>query len=116
MAMSLGGTSLSSSIEERGRYRYEKPILRYNGDGEAVTAGYAKITWTFPFLVAADYTWIRDTLLGGAFSVTYSSGSLLDDKGAAISITNAVAYRPTYEYAANAVFENVTWTIDRVAT
>lgn len=114
MAMSLGGTTISTNIDGRGRYIYQKEVLRYNGDGEAVTAGYAKVTWTFPFLTMTDYTWIRDTLLGGAFSVKYTSGSLTDDKGGAVSITNAVAYRPTYEFASGGLMENVTWIIDRV--
>ena len=114
MAMSLGGTALSASIDGRGRYLYQKEVLRYNGDGEAVSAGYAKITWTFASLPMADYTWIRDTLLGGAFSVKYSSGSLTDDQGGAVSITNAVAHRPTYEYASGGYVYNVTWIIDKV--
>lgn len=114
MAMSIGGTSLPSTIEDRGRYLYRKEVLRYNGDGEAVTAGYATITWTFEFMDMSDYTWIRDTLLGGAFNYKFSSASLLDDKGATISPTNAVVNRPTYEYAANGSVENVTWIIDKV--
>lgn len=114
MAMSIGGTALPSTIDGRGRYLYNKEVLRYNGDGEAVTAGYAKITWTFEFMSMSDYTWIRDTLLSGAFSAKFSSASLTDDKGGTVSATNAVVYRPTYEFAQNGSVENVTWIIDKV--
>lgn len=114
MAMSLGGTSIPTSINDRGRYLYKKEVLRTNGDAEAVTAGYATVTWTFEWMTMSDYTWIRDTLLGGAQSYKFSSASLVDDKGATISPTNAVAYRPTYEFASNGNVENVTWEIKRI--
>ena len=112
--MHLGGTTIPTTIDDHGRYIYAKEVLRYNGDGEAVTAGYATVTWTFPTMLMTDYTWIRDTLLGGAFSVKYTSAQLKDDRGTLTSFTNAVASRPTYEYASNGLVYNVTWEIRRI--
>lgn len=110
--MHLGGTTIPDTY--RGRYIYDKEVLRYNGDGEAVVAGYATITWTFPSLTMAEYTWIRDTLLGGNPSVKFTSASLKDDRGTDTTFTNAVAYRPTYEYASNGYVESVIWDIKRI--
>lgn len=112
--MHLGGTTIPSTIDGRGRYLWRKEVLRSNGDGEAVVSGYATITWTFPFMTMTDYTWIATTLMGGAYSVKYTSAQLKNDLGALITYTNAVSLRPTYEFASNGVVESVTWIIERV--
>lgn len=112
--MHLGGVTIPTTIDNRGRYLWQTPLLRTNGDGEAVTAAYATLTWTFPFMEMSDYTWIRDTLLLGQGSRTFTSASLKDDRGTELTYTNAVAYRPIYDFAGNGVVENVTWEIKRI--
>lgn len=112
--MHLGGTTIPTTIDGHGRYLYRKEVLRYNGDGDAVVSGYATITWTFPFMTMTDYSWIASTLMSGAYSVRYTSTQLKDDLGLLTVYLNAVAQRPTYEFASNSYVENVTWIIERV--
>lgn len=112
--MHLGGTTIPDSIAKSGRYLFNREVLRYNGDGEAVVSGYSTLTWTFPLMAITDYNWIRDTLLAGTFSVKFATASLKNDKGADTSFTNAVAYRPTYSVATGGWLSDVTWEIKRI--
>ncbi len=112
--MHLGGTTIPDSIGNSGRYLMEKPVLRQNGEGEAVTANYSTLTWTFPMMAVSDFTWICTTLMSGAYSVKYTSASLKNDLGADTSYTNAVAYRPTYSVATGGWLSDVTWKIERI--
>lgn len=115
MAMSLGGTTISSTIENGGgKYAFKRERLRTNGDAEAVMANYYTLTWTFEQMALTDFTWIRSTLLSGAGSVKYSSASLYNDLGVLTSYTNAVAYEPTWEAASGGYVTGVTWVIDRI--
>lgn len=112
--MHLGGITIPANIDGRGRYLYQQPVLRTNGDGEAVIATYATVTWTFPYLSMSDYTWLRDTLLLGQATRLFTSASLKDDRGTDTTFTSAIGLRPTYEYAQNGYVENVTWKIERI--
>jgi hypothetical protein len=112
--MHLGGTTIPDSIASRGRYLYQKEVLRTNGDGEAVVSGYATVTWTFDFMEMTDINWIATTLMGGAYSLKFTSAQLKNDLGVLTTFTNAVSQRPTYEYASNGSVEGVTWKIERV--
>ena len=113
--MHLGGTTIPDSIGKSGRYLISKEVLRYNGSGEAVTAKYLTLTWTFPMMTIVDFTWIATTLLGGAYSVAYTSASLTNDLGVATTYTSAVAYRPTYGAATGGWLTDVTWEIKRIS-
>lgn len=113
--MHLGGTTIPTSIEQSGgKYNMVRPQLRKNGDGEAVTANYSTLTWTFQQMSLSDFTWICSTLLGGAASVLYTSAQLYNKLGVLTTYTNAVAYEPTYDAAHGGYVENVTWIIDRI--
>jgi len=112
--MHLGGTTIPDSIAKSGRYLMEKPILRENGEGEAVTANYSTLTWTFPMMARTDFAWICTTLMSGAYSVKYTSASLTNDLGTDTSYTNAVANRPTFGFASGGWYHDVTWTIERI--
>jgi hypothetical protein len=115
MAMSLGGTTISSTIENGGgKYAFKRERLRTNGDGEAVMANYYTLTWTFEQMSLTDFTWIRSTLMSGAGSVKYSSASLYNDLGVLTSYTNAVAYEPVWDTASGGQVFGVTWIIDRI--
>jgi len=112
--MHLGGTTIPDSIGKSGRYLINREVLRYNGDGEAVTANYSILVWTFPLMTISDFTWIATTLLSGNYSVKYTSASLKNDLGTDTSYTNAVAYRPTYGVATGGWLADVTWEIKRI--
>lgn len=112
---SLGGTTISASIDLQGRYLYQKEILGTNGDGEAILSNYATITWSFESMALSDYEWICDTLLSGNASVKFtSSNSLYDDHGDTITPSNVVAHRPTYGYASGGYAYDVEWKLERV--
>lgn len=112
---SLGGTTIPATIDNLGRYLYQKEVLRTNGDGEAVVANYATITWSFEIMAMTDFEWICDTLLSGAYSAKYTSGnSIYDDHGDTISPTNAIINRPTYAYATGGYVYEVEWIISKV--
>jgi len=110
----LGGTTIPATIDLLGKYLYKKEVLRTNGDGEAVVSNYATITWAFEAMDMSDFTWICDTLMGGAYSVLYNTASLYDDLGDAITPTNVVSQRPTYDYASGGYCYNVQWVLERV--
>ena len=113
--MHLGGTDIPASIENGGgAYLIDCPRLGKNGDGEAIVGGYYTVTWTFPQMSLADFTWICSTLLGGAASVTYTSAQLFNKLGVLTTYTNAVAHEPTWGKARGGLVEDVTWIIDRI--
>lgn len=115
MALSLGGTAISTTIVNGGgKYAFKRERLRENGDAEAVMSNYYTLTWTFEQMALSDFTWIRSTLLSGAGSVKYSSATLYNDLGVETSYTNAVAYEPTWDTASGAQVFGVTWVIDRI--
>jgi hypothetical protein len=82
MALSLGGTAISTNIVNGGgKYAFKRERLRTNGDAEAVMSNYYTLTWTFEQMPLTDFTWIRSTLMSGAGSVKYSSATLYNDLG-----------------------------------
>lgn len=112
--MQLGGTSFPTTIDNHGRYLFKRAVLRYNGNAEAVEAIFASVLWTFPYMDMADFEWLHDTLMEGDASKVFTSGSLKDDRGNLITITNAVAYRPTYEFASGGEANGVVFEIKRI--
>ena len=115
MALSLGGTAISTNIVNGGgKYAFKRERLSTNGDGEAVMSNYYTLTWTFEQMSLTDFTWIRSTLMSNAGSVKYSSATLYNDLGTETRYTNAVAYEPTWGTASGGLGFGVTWVIDRI--
>lgn len=109
--MTIGGVTIPTSLE-RGFYLFNPPeILRSNGIGEAVAAGYASVTWTWATMELGDstkgFTWWYTTLLTGLPSKTFTSASLYNNLQASTNYTNAVVYRPTYEKINGSLYYNV---------
>lgn len=111
----LNNVTIPDSIADRGQYRYEPPeILGENGEADAVTARFARVTWRFPHMTLADYTWWRTTLLGGAASLKCTTNTqLVDDLQQAIDCA-CVVHRPTYERIQNGLYINVEVKIERI--
>lgn len=112
--MHLGGITIPTTIDNHGRYLYSKEIIGFNGENEAVEGRFATINWTFDFMEMSDFTWLHDTLLLTAPSRKFTSASLKNNLGVVITPTNAVALRPTYEYASGGGVFNVSWQIVRI--
>lgn len=116
MAMSIGGTTLPSSIENHGvGYRFYPPeVLHDDGEGNPVSEPYSHLEWTFDIMEPADYDWITITLLGGAPSAKYSSASLYNDNRVLTSYTGLTVRRPKHDGIANGWYRNVVWNMDYI--
>jgi hypothetical protein len=116
MATKINNINIPATIANRGQYRYDPPaILAENGEGAAVAGPYAEITWKFPHMTLADYTWWRTTLLAGAASLTCASNTtLVNDLQTEFNCT-CIVHRPTYERIQNGLYINVEVKIKRVA-
>jgi hypothetical protein len=112
--MHLGGVTIPTSIENSGRYLFEKEILGTNGNDEDIESIYATVTWTFTYMDMADYEWIVTTLLGNNASLKVSSAQLKNDLGNLQTFTNAVVKRPRYAYASGGEANDVTWEITKL--
>lgn len=106
--MTINGVTIPSPMGDRGLYLF-KPAetIRSNGLGEAVAAGYASLTWTWPHMNATDYNWWYTTLLTGLPSRTFTTASLYNNLSTLTSYTNVVVYRPTYESISGGLYQNV---------
>ena len=117
MPMSIGGTTLPTSIENHGLgYRFQPPeILHDNGEGDPVQEPYAALEWTFDYLEPADYDWITLTLLGGAASVRFSAAQLYNDNRQLTSYTSVTVRRPKHDGIGGGWYRNVVWKMDYIA-
>lgn len=117
MAMSIGGVSLPSTIEENGSgYRFSPPeLLHDNGLGEPVIAYYASLKWTFSLMTPSDYDWITETLLTGLRSKKFASATLYDDNRDSQSYTSLTVRRPTHDGISNGWYRNVVWEIEYIS-
>ncbi len=115
----LGVTrTMPSPMDTKGRYVWNTPeILRRNGEGVAVIAGFASVVWTFTALRLADYQWWTITLLQRQASRQFGNGTtLVDHNGNNIIVKSCVVEMPTYDYASNGWCNNVTVNIKRIIT
>jgi hypothetical protein len=107
--MTINGVTIPFT---NGYYLPKPPeVIRSNGAGAAVSAGYASLTWTWPSMVLGDvnggFTWWYTTLLAGLPSKTFATASLYNDLWVLTSYTNVVVYRPTFESISGGLFKNV---------
>lgn len=116
MAMDIGGNSIPDYVENYGRgYKFVRPeILRRNGQGAAIVAGYSKIEWTFDYMTPQQYAWWRTTLLTGLDSKSFATSNFYNDLQVLTEYDSCVVLRPDYERISNGYYENVTVLIDQI--
>jgi len=86
-------------------------VVRQNGLGWDVPAGYASLEWSWDKLTITDYLWWNTVLLGQA-SQQFSHAYLYDFQFNLTTYSNCVVHRPTYEYVDGDTVYNVKLTID----
>ena len=113
--MQINNKDIQAPMDEKGSYKFNPaPVVAKNGAGIAITAGYASITWSWPWLSKADFQWWITTLLAGAAAAEYSQAKFLDNTGTLTSYTHCIVNRPDYERMENGVFLNVTISIEAI--
>jgi len=115
MSVQVNGQDVPASIANRGRYLWQPPaIIGRNGRGEAVTAPYASVTWTWPYMTLDDYAfWIED-VLGGAASVDCTA--ILVDHLQVSYVVSCTVLRPTYSHISGGLYRDVELQIDQIET
>jgi len=116
--MQVNHTTIPSSapyfMGTGGRYLFKTPaVVRQNGLGVDVVAGYASVEWTWDKLSYDDYTWWYTILLGQA-SQLFSHAYLYNNVSALVTYSNAVVHMPTHEYIEGNVYNNVKLVIDQL--
>lgn len=108
--MKFGATTVPSDIAGYGdNYQFHRPAkLGEDGEGNAIVAPYASVTWTFDRLTHSQYTWWRTTLLGGNLSVKFATCELYNDLRALVTYTGGcVVYAPPAAKMTNGLYRDV---------
>lgn len=99
-----------SPMGDVGEYQFDYlPIIAKNGRGDAVTAQYSSLVWTWSKMTVDDYDWWCSTLLAGAASKVFDGGDTLlaNHVGGSTYVQTCTVYRPTHGPAVGAYFTNV---------
>lgn len=114
-SMSIGGNAMDDELENC-TYVYNRfPATERNGMGEAVSAGYAKITFNYAYLSLGAFTYWASTICSGLASKTHTSATLFTDLSVTASFTNLVVFYPTYEAIEGAYYRGVMVKIEQVS-
>jgi len=116
--LSGASTALPSTMDGRGTYLFEPPkVVRKNGLGEAVTAGFAKLTWKWKKLTKTQMDFLHTSILAGAASRTLTGTNIVrlyDHTNTLTYFKNCVIQRPTFEIVTGALYHGVVWEIDQI--
>jgi hypothetical protein len=118
MTVQINSVAIPSTMVDRGEsYVFNPPrVVRQSGIGEDVTAGASSIVWRWTRMTTAEYVWWYTTLLGGAASATFPSGTtrLVNNLGTETVYTYCVVHRPVYERQTGGEYLGVTVVIDQI--
>lgn len=119
MALQIGGNAVPVSMVNRGvEYRFEPArAVRKNGLGVPVTAGAARLTWTWAYMEQEEFDWWHQTACGGAAGKEWSgSGTtrLRNERNVETAFNHCVVQRPTYRTTTGSVYQDVTVVIEQV--
>lgn len=115
MTLSIGGTTIPTTLRDSGEYFYDPGRRVINGQGLTVTVGLASVRWRWKFLTQGDYLWWCNTLLSGNRSVAFNSASLWNDLYVETAFTNCIVRRPTFQTYRNTFVYDVELMIDHLA-
>lgn len=105
--------TMATALSERGVYRLETPVLRFNGQGLPVTAARRRATWTWTTISASEYEWLVTTLLAGDEARRFTSvgggnvTKIWNNKSAEVQANSLIVHVPTYEGKTGARYSNV---------
>lgn len=112
-APSVDTVAVPATMANIGPYTFYPQEETRNGAGQAIAAGMQRIEWRLGDITAADLTWWRTTILGGAKSKTIAA-ELWDHYGIEFGITSAVLHRPRVESQRGGLFRGVVIEITNV--
>ena len=106
--MHIGGTTIPTSMDNRGTYLFDPPkTIRTNGAGLAVASGYSTLSWNWARLNQTEWNWWCTTVLTGEASKRFTSAELYNHMNVLKTFTNCVVMRPTREKVKNGKYINV---------
>ena len=119
MALQIGGTAIPASMNYRGlSYRFEPPrVVRKNGQGLAVTAGAARLTWTWAYITQTEWNWWYTALLTGLASKEFTGTGttrLYNDLNVETAYNHCIVFRPVAETVLFEEYRNVTVQIEQI--
>jgi hypothetical protein len=114
MAMSINGQAMDYELENCPYVFKRFPATERNGQGEAVSGGYAEVTINYPYLSLAGFTYWATTICAGLPSKRHTSAVLYNDLSVTQSFTNLVVFYPTYEAIEGPYYRGVTVKIEQV--
>ena len=117
MPAEIQSVSIPLPMAERGStYLFEpRQTIGRNGAGAAVTLPYARLTWKWQTMSAADFAFWYTTAAAGAASRVITQAKLYNHLQTLQTFTAGIVYAPTYETMKNGEYINVTVTIESLA-
>lgn len=111
-------TTLPTTLDGRGTYIFERPkSIRKNGKGEAVVAGFARLTWTWARMSQEDWNFWNTTVLAGSASRSISASpaaKLFNHMNVLTDYSYCVILAPSFERVQNAKYINVKLEIEQI--
>jgi hypothetical protein len=94
--MQINNIAIDAPMDERGTYRFERPIIGRNGRGAGILAPYATLTWNFDYLTLNQMNWwIAGILLSQPYQ-EYFQCKLFNEVGTLTTYSHCIVYKPTY--------------------
>lgn len=113
--MQINSNDILAPMDEKGAYKFNPaPVVAKNGAGLAITAGYATVTWSWPWLSKADFQYWITTVCAGTAAKEFTQCKFVDNTGTLQTYSHCIVNRPDYEKIENGVFWNVTITIEAI--
>lgn len=118
--ISISGTltAFPASMDGRGSYTFEPPpVVRKNGLGEAITAGFSKLTWKWTRLSQTEMNFLLTTVLGGAATKSITANPALrtyNHQNVLTNYTSCIVQRPTWERWSGNRYQGVTLEIEQI--
>jgi hypothetical protein len=117
VTIQVNGVAVPTSMVNRGEYIFSPPpVVRVNGQGDAVTAGLESLEWTWAYVTPTEFAYWYTTLGAGAGSARCSSNRLWDETGTETAFSSCVVMRPTWEAFTGNIYKGFKVKIEQIAT
>lgn len=113
--MQIDNKNLPAPMDAGGTYRFEYEKLGRSGMGLDIDAATATVTWQWPMMTLADFTWWNTTLLGGQRSAQFSQAKLFNQLQVLTTFTACVVHRPTYQEIRSGAYYDVAVEITNIS-
>lgn len=89
-------------------------VVRQNGAGQDVVAGYSSFEWSWEVISISDYAWWATTILYGTPSAIFNHAYLYNYLGVLTTYGSCVVHRPTFEKIVGDTYQTVRVVIDQL--